>query len=616
MVKFVVWGIIVAGLLLACQTGTEPRTALPSGTDGGQTSGPSASPTPFKSELVICATSEPDRLLLAQSPVGQNIERALVRPAVSYGVGYMAQSDLLLALPSEADGSLRRNDDGTLSVILHYRADLVWSDGEPFKTADAVLGFKAPNPDGDTAVLDAQEGDALSVFLRLPATTEYPYMPDTSPLPSHIIGSVDPATVLASGYARLMNPTLGPYYVSEWTAGQSIVLQANPYYSPAPIIPTVRFQFGVESALLINKLTSEECDAALNDSLTLDHLPALMQPLASGAGRRDIRPGSVNDQIVFNTYTVPSPRVAYFADSRVRQAVAFAFDRAALGEALWQGAMPLMDSWLPSEHWAYTPGGFSSYSLDIARAQSLLDQAGWMDQNGDGVREYHGEGGEYACQRGSWQIAPDTPLTPVVLLPTGDPVRAQIADRIKADLAQVGIAVQVQPVDPSNLFAAGGPVIRRDFDLALLTAVTRPDPGGINAWVGADVFLHPINKTPVHRWELEDRWLTSDQLVERLALSNIPSEANDFQGQNYAGWCNEQADLIMVQANRSLDTKARVALYAQHQQMLAADVPILPLFARPRLVAGAMTICGIQPGPFDPVTWNLESWSFDSLGQC
>ena len=208
------------------------------------------------------------------------------------------------------------------------------------------------------------------------------------------------------------------------------------------------------------------------------------------------------------------------------------------------------------------------------------------------------------------------PLSPVLLVPSGDQLRAGIADRLKANLAQVGVALQIQTVEPATMFDPAGPITHRNFDLALLTSLTQPDPGGINAWVGADVYRHPTDLSVVHRWQLEARWLTSEQMVERLAPSNIPGEANDFQGQNYSGWCNEQADIAVVQANLTFDLNARKGFYATHQALFTVDLPVIPLFFEPQLAASAPFVCGIKPGPYDPVTWNAGTWFFEPNGAC
>lgn len=558
----------------------------------------------------------PDNLLT--SPGGAaSIRRALVRQNAVFDERYAAQSDLLTVLPNETDGSLRRNEDGTLSVILHYRADLKWSDGEPFKTADALLGLKFPPPDDVPAVvvLEATEGDALSVFLTLSPTSEYPYVPFQPPLPSHKLGTVDTVSVNISNYALKPDPTLGPYLVAA-RDDSAIVLSANPFFVPAPRISVLRILMASDASSLVTNVSSGLCDVALDTDIPPDQYPSLIAAQDGGQLRAIIWEGNIRDQLVFNTFAGLSGRVPLFADIRVRLAVASAWDRVALVGSLWHGSAQPLDSWLPAGHWAHSSSPLAQLVYDPERARALLEEAGWRDTDGDGVREYHGTGGEYSCQRGAWSIEEGVMLTPTLILPEGDEVRGQIADNLKTQLASIGIRLDVQKMGPESMFVADGPVTRREFDLALLTAAVRPDPGGVNEWLGADLYLHPLDKIPVHRWQLEDRWLTSDQLVERLSPGNIPSEDNDFQGQNYSGWCNEQADIDIIQANRAFDLATRQGFYKEQQALVGMELPALPIAYRPRLLTAAPYVCGIMPDAFAAPTWNIADWYFEPAGIC
>lgn len=615
-----VWGIGLSLALAACGLGpgvTAGPQVSPTAAETA-TPAPTFTPTPFKPELVVCTRTEPDALIGSASPAGVALSALVAGRAVVFGTGYEAQPDLLRALPSEANGTLRHNDDGTISVVLQYRDDLKWSDGTPFLIADALLGLKAAPPPGAPLddIVDMRAGDNMMVLLTLAAGAEYPYIPAQPPLPSYALSNVDPAQLSANAYARTVNPSLGSYYVSEWSPGDHILLQANPYANPMPAIPVIRVRFLGDPSQAVGALTGSGCDVVLDDALGIEQLAALDQAAAGGTVRDYKTAGSLRDEIVFNTYPVAGGRVPYFADTLVRQAIAYGFDRAGAVQQLGGGVSPLLDGWIPGTHWAAGGGGFKAYTLDAGRAGALLDQAGWRDEDGDGIREYHGTGGDYSCQRGKWSIADQTPLTPTLILPDGDPRRLALAQKLQSDLKAIGIGLQLQPASPANLFDRSGPIQHRDFDAALISLAIGPDPGGISQFVGADVFKHPLDKTPVHRWQLEQRWLDSEQLVERLALSNVPSPDNDWQGQNYAGWCNEQADITVVQANLSFDANARKGSYAQAEALVAGDAPIIPLAYRPRLAASRTYVCGIQPGPYDTLLWNVASWRFDPQGTC
>jgi peptide/nickel transport system substrate-binding protein len=584
---------------------------------------PSATATPFKSELVICAPDDPDTLYDLADPVAAAILRLVSPPAAVYGEDYVAEPGSLLSLPGVEDGSLRVNEDGSITVRLHYRSDLVWSDGHPFDpVTDPALGLSLPAlPSAPTfEVLDVQVGDA-SIEVTAAPGVEYPYVPSRPPLPHHVFGQqVDAQALADEGYTRLLNPTLGPYYLSEVRQDdQSMVFAANPHYPGAEaLIPVLRLRFIPDPNRIAAELLGGGCDVALDGSLSVDQLAALLEAQNNGQTRLYIRPGPVYERAIFNTYPDPfSGQVPYFADARVRQAFVYAVDRAALGQGAFGSAGVPLDSWIPPQHWAYPgPEALTVYPYDPATAAALLDQAGWVDLDGDGTREYHGQGGVYACQRGEWHIEAETPLAPTLLIPAGDALRQQIASRLQTGLAQVGVNLNVQPVEPGVMFAPDGPITHRAFDVALLSGVARPDPGGIGQWVGADVYRHPLELTVVHRWDLADRWLTSEQLVELLAPNNVPGPENDYQGQNFAGWCSEAANVAIVEANLALSLDERKAFYAQQQALFTQEVPEMPLFARPRIAASAPYVCGIRPGPYDPLTWNVDSWYFDESGAC
>lgn len=576
------------------------------------TPAPKPTPTPFKPELVICTRTAPDSLLASASPNTAALAALVTGQAVVYGADYQAQPGIS-SLPNQADGSLKQNDDGTVTVTLRYRSDLKWSDGQPFDSADAVLGFKAAPPPGAPVddVIDAQAVDPLTVQVRLAAGAQYPYVPSQPPLP-HSLPNLDPAQLASNPYAKTVNPSLGAYYVSEW-ASDHILLQANPNSGLASI-PVIRIGYIADPNQLVSALSSGTCDVVIDDALGVDQLAALD---AASAG--DVREykfvGPVRDEIVLNTAPAAG-RMPFLAMTPVRQAIAYGFDRAKAVQEMTSGLSQPLDSWLPAGHWAAGPGGFNAYGLDAAKAGALLDQAGWQDQDGDGIREYHGTGGDYSCQRGAWTIEDKTPLTPTLVLPNDDPRRVAFAQELQTQLKAVGIGLQLQAGSPASVFAAGGPIQHRDFDAALISMSTSPDPAGISQWVGAQVFKQPLDRTPVHRWQLEQRWLESDQLVETMALSNIPSPDNDWQGQNYAGWCNEQADVSVVQANQGFDLGARKGQYGQLDALLAGDVPVIPLAYRPRLAASKAYVCGIAPVPYGPLTWNTGTWYFDPQGAC
>ena len=607
--------LLLSLILAACRGGRGAPAQVPgdqptAGAEAGAPSEEPGTPTPEpRQEVVLCAGPRPDNLLTGGGPVAQAVAQlAFARPVI-FGDDYEADgSDLLTELPNVEAGTLRRNDDGTLTVTLRYRDDLVWSDGEPFTVEDALLGLQLPVNDvlrPAIEVLDADVVDDHTVEVTLSEDAEYPYVPLQPPLPVHVLGeTIDPA-VLAD--ADVLSTVLGPYVLAA-DEGDMLRFEANPQHPRADsLVPTVTVLFLADAEQIARELDGGACDVALG-GLSVEVLPQQVTLHTSA--------GQIHEELILNTYTADSGRPAYFADARVRRALAQGINRAALAEALGGAGAAVMDSWLPPDHWAH-PGadGLTQHPFDPGAAAALLDEAGWRDQDGDGVREYHGPGGLYSCLRGEWTVEPGTPPAPELIVPAGDTFREQIAARIADDLAQIGVRVTVLPTPADTLYSADGPLVRRGFDMALLASITRPDPGGVSRWVGAEVFLNPLTREPAHRWDLEERWLRGEQMIERVAYSNIPGPDNTYLGQNFAGWCHEEADFTTVRANLLTRNQAeRQALYGQQQAIFTQEMPVVPLFARPRLAASQPDVCGIAFGPVDPVTWNIAEWTYEEGG--
>jgi len=617
--------VLFALLLSAC--GGEIRLPVPDIRGDGQgaeeiaeqiTQAPPATPTPalFKETLVMCTLDVPTNLITGQGPTADAIRAMLMPPPVVFGTDFVAEvgpvNGLLTALPSTSDATLTVNDLGETVVTLSYRQDLVWSDGEPFDAADAALGMIVPQG-ADKPTFEVtnvtQVGDYTLQVTAAPGA-EYPFVPFSMPLPVHVLGeSVDPGVLADSDYARNLIPSLGAFVVSG--AGEGVLnLQQSATFRAALGTPNIEVRTVADANALATEVAGGACDVALDGSLTPEQIPALAGVNSS------VFNSAVREQLYLSTYAPSaSGRFPYFVDVRVRQAMMHAINREAIAST--NTSLGVLDSWIVPGHWANPgEGALTTYDYNPAMAETLLSDAGWVDSDGDGIRDYNGDGGEYSCQRGFWNMEEGAPFAPVLVIPDADPVRAATAEQIQTDLDAVGIDVSIRPVDASELFGRFGPITTRQFDMALLAGVTRPDPDGIALWVGSEVFLHPTELRYVHRWELEDRYIETLQLVELTALDNTPSVVNDFTGQNFAGWCNEGADVAIVEADVATSVEAAAPAYIQHQQIFAQEVPVVTLYARPDITASKPYVCGLQPGPYDPLTWNISSWYYDEAGIC
>ena len=115
---------------------------------------------------------------------------------------------------------------------------------------------------------------------------------------------------------------------------------------------------------------------------------------------------------------------------------------------------------------------------------------------------------------------------------------------------------------------------RRDFQMGVLPWLSGPEPGGREIWSSAQV----------------------------------PTTTNGWQGNNYAGWRNEQNDKIWLALADTLTAPERKNLYADQQALFAQDLPVLPLFQHIVIYAANPEMKGLAPNPTDTLTWNVAEW--------
>jgi peptide/nickel transport system substrate-binding protein len=251
--------------------------------------------------------------------------------------------------------------------------------------------------------------------------------------------------------------------------------------------------------------------------------------------------------------------VPQLQDIRLRRAIALGANRQAMVDTLFGGHSPVLGSWvLPGQAEAAPPEQITRYEYNPDEARKLLDEAGYVDQDGDGIR-----------------ASPDgLTLTFQLLTTDGNAVRQQIADMFRNDMRALGVDIQPLPVPADQLFSPDGPLFQRQFDLALFGWIASPDPGGLLLW----------------------------------SCVAVPSPENNWSGDNFAGWCFRDADRAIREAATTLDLAQRQAAYLRQQQLWAQELPSLPLFQRLSVALVVPGVRGTQLDALAPITWNIASW--------
>jgi peptide/nickel transport system substrate-binding protein len=210
------------------------------------------------------------------------------------------------------------------------------------------------------------------------------------------------------------------------------------------------------------------------------------------------------------------------------------------------------------------------YDPDAAR--NLLDEAGWVDADSDGIRE--AQGAQYAED--------GTPLSLSMVGYSGFTLLEQTELVIADMLSEIGIEINVSNEEMGVLFGGWADQAPRkvgDYDILIY------DTGaGINPQAHiADYFLS----------------------------SNIPTDENGGVGANYTRWVNERADELIEEAGRTPDLDARKALYCELAQIIHDSYSQIFLYQFTEGHSFSTSLQDTQVSTWAPLTWDVENWTLN-----
>lgn len=408
--------------------------------------------------------------------------------------------------------------DGSVYTF-RLKPNQFWQDGHPI-TADDVLFtisvlqdpavFSLPNLAPLWRSVEVEQLDSATVRFTLsePFT---PFLDYTSIglLPRHV-WSDTPAAQLADGHGGSLPVSNGPMRIKEMDATH-ILLEQNPFHGDSgSYISALELRFYPDHPTLFSAFIAGEIDG-ISTILPAD-LPAASE-------RDDLQlffsQVPVYVHIVLN---LQNPNLPFFQDVKVRQALYYGLNREKLVEEVVMGQGSVAHSILTDVHWAYNPN-VTRYQFDPARANQLLDEAGWRDTDGDGIREKDGRKLEF-------QLTTNDNITRQVLI-----------QRIALEWEDIG--VRAVPTRATFQGLVSDLLVPRRFDAALISWEIPGDPDPYPLW---------------HSTQVEGG------------------------GQNYSGWNNEQADEIMQQARATADEAERRELYWSFQELFAQEAPAILLY--------------------------------------
>jgi peptide/nickel transport system substrate-binding protein len=275
-----------------------------------------------------------------------------------------------------------------------------WSDGQPLTANDVAFTYnyivknKMENLTAYTNLIE--KATALDDYtVQFTCSKPKPDMIRSwiPILPEHIWAKVDPKSAANGKYTN--NPPYvgsGPFMAVEWKKGSHVRLVRNPYWwGPKPAIDEWYLMAYTNSDTLLQDLKAGTIDGATMLS------PQQMTQLKSDP---DIKARAVSvdgfDDIGFNCYKGPSKGHPALRDWKFRQALNWAIDRQKIVDLVFggmttQGTTIIPPNYYSNPDWHWEPSADVKYTYDPAMAKQKLDEAGYKDTNGDGVREYKGK---------------------------------------------------------------------------------------------------------------------------------------------------------------------------------------------------------------------------------
>lgn len=347
----------------------------------------------------------------------------------------LLQRDALMNLHGDLAESWDTPDP--LTYVFHLRRGVRFHDGRPLTSADVKATFdfilnpanRSPKRGGFRMISSIAATEDTTVIFHL----SEPYASFTANLIPSALGIV-PANAGADFSRHPIGS--GPFRFVSQSQDDEVVVERNPdYFRGAPQITRVKFRVVPDAIVRALELRKGSADLEVS-TLAPDMIPVLAKDPHLAVTQR---PGTNFTYLGLN---LEDPILAH---REVRQALAFATDREALIHYLLHGQARVAAGILPPNHWAYEPN-VAQYALDTARAEKLLDAAGFPRQQ-NGIR-FH-----------------------LMLKTSTDEQFRLIGAALQEQWRKVGIDLELRPLEFATLLSDA---IKGNFQLNLLR------------WVGAN----------------------------------------------------------------------------------------------------------------------------------
>ena len=312
----------------------------------------------------------------------------------------------------------------------------------------------------------------------------------------------------------------GAFLLEKLIPGERIIFKRNPNYwkkdawgQRLPYIDKIVLTYTPDANSELLRFQKGEIEAY---SLRGQDLPTLLPE--SDKGKFDIwngGPASIYTSLIFNhnSGTLPGWKFRLFTDIRFKRAISCLIDRQTIINQTTNGLSQPQYNVIGENNRYYDPASDTPYSYDPGLAEKILDDAGYIDRNGDGIRE----------------DADGNPISFSILTWSTDPVTQDYLNIIVSDLEKAGIKALLQTADYNVI--AQKLINTYDWEcyLAGMGMPTFPEQW-YNIWLSSGNlhYWHPKQKEPTLEWEKELDVLYS-QLIYTFDQNEIKKNYSQFQ---------------------------------------------------------------------------------------
>ncbi|SDZ27146.1 peptide/nickel transport system substrate-binding protein [Jannaschia faecimaris] len=512
----------------------------------------------------------------------KDIEAAslVVEPLARFDETGTIQPWLAEEIPTVENGGV--SEDLT-QITWKLSPGIVWSDGTPFTSADVKFTYEyCVNPEGGCAqgtyfepVESVETPDDLTVVVTFKAPQPNPYTAFVG-AESPIIQAAQFADCVGAAAASCTDENFGPvgtgpFVVEEFRTNDVISFAANPNYrvEGKPAFASVNFKGGGDAEAAGRAvMQTGEFDYAWNLQLAPE---VIAQMETGGLGTPIAAFGTGVERVMLNN-TNPDPALSdeeravirphpFLGDPAVYNALSMALDRPLLSEIGYGAAGR------PTCNWVAAPAAYASTSMtcdvqDLEGAKAMLEEAGYVDSDGNGVREKDGVELSMLFQTST------------------NAVRQDFQQLIKEWWEEIGFAIELRNVNASVFFGgdAGSPDTFQRFyaDVEMYQ----------NTFNGADPQAYLANGL----------------------CDKAPTPENQWQGDNVSRFCDPEYDALWEELSRTAGVEARAVIAKQLNDMMVQRGGMIPLVHRGRISAHANSLGGVVLNTWDSELWNIADW--------